>query len=120
VDYLRWAELCRAVIDVFVGRYGVEPTGQQFLAIEREVCARRHEESLVRPPPPLSPPSREGVVCQRASNTVEQLPLVIWLYGTEPESVERQVPLGAGTPYFIRDEITGSQANAIRAMEGDC
>lgn len=118
-DYLRWADLCRFIDEVFVTRLGRFPTGQQFASIEREVDARRHEEGFVWPRPPLPFPSREGFILHRDSTGKLKTPIAVWLFGHGPEPLEPSVPLGAGTPYFIRDDISGRQANAIRALEGD-
>ncbi|MBN9521108.1 hypothetical protein J0H58_21745 [bacterium] len=118
-DYLRWADLCRFIEEVFVTRLGRFPTGQQFASIEREVDARRHEESIVWPRPPLPIWPLEGFVVKDTRWDGSSYMLVVWLNGHGPEPFELQVPLGAGTPYFIRDDISGWQANAIRALEGD-
>jgi hypothetical protein len=114
-DYLRWADLCRFIEEVFVTRLGCFPTGQQFASIEREVDARRHEESFIWRSSPLPFPSREWFVVNRDSTGMLETPIVVWLSGAFPDPR----PLGAGTPFYVREDTSPAQDNAIRAMEGD-
>jgi hypothetical protein len=118
-DFLRWAELCRVIDEVFVTRVGHPPSGQQFASIEREVDARQYEETFVWPRRALPVRPLEGFIVKDTTWNGVPYNLVVMLNGATLEPIDLQVPLGAGTPFYIRDDITGWQANAIRALEGD-